>query len=224
MAPNSAGWDAWIFGAAPGASIQNAFGSSFVKQIVGAPASWTPADFNFDRDFESLEAKTAETFNATSPDLSRFAARGGKLILYHGWSDAAIPAQGTIDYRDSVVRHMGAKRAGEFVRLFMVPGMHHCAGGTGPSDFGQNAVPARSDSSTNSVMVALQEWVERGSAPEQLVARQQSRRRDWSAPIRSARPSRRGGPVARGELQLPRTLSSRSTSRPSPSRLCRRWR
>ncbi|MEP7315013.1 MAG: tannase/feruloyl esterase family alpha/beta hydrolase, partial [Pseudomonadota bacterium] len=165
VAPDSPGWDAWIFGATPGASIQNAFGGSFVKQIVGAPASWTPADFDFDRDFEPLEAKTAETFNATNPDLSRFAARGGKLILYHGWSDAAIPAQGTIEYRDSVVRQMGAKRTGEFVRLFMVPGMHHCAGGTGPSDFGQNSVPARADSATSSVMVALQEWVERGSAP-----------------------------------------------------------
>jgi len=173
-APGAAGWDAWIFGAAPGASIQNAFGSSFVKQIVGAPAAWTPSDFNFDRDFEALEAKTAETLNATNPDLSRFAARGGKLILYHGWSDAAIPAQGTIAYRDNVVRQMGARRAGEFVRLFVVPGMHHCGGGTGPSDFGQNAVPVQGDSSSSSVMLALQDWVEQRRAPEQLIARQQS--------------------------------------------------
>jgi len=174
-APGSAGWDTWIFGAAPGASIQNAFGSSFVKQIVGAPSTWMPSDFDFDRDFGPLEAKTAATFNATNPDLSRFAARGGKLILYYGWSDAAIPAQGTIAYRDNVVSRMGARRAGEFVRLFVVPGMHHCAGGTGPNDFGQNAVPVPGDSSTSSVMVALQDWVERGRAPEQLIARQQSR-------------------------------------------------
>jgi hypothetical protein len=174
VAPASPGWDAWIFGAAPGASIQNAFGSSFVKQVVGAPAAWAPADFDFDRDFGPLEAKTAATFNATNPDLSRFAARGGKLILWHGWSDAAIPAPGTIDYHDNVVRRMGAKRAGQFVRLFVVPGMHHCAGGTGPSDFGQNAAPAPADTAANNVMVALQEWVERGKAPEQLIARQQS--------------------------------------------------
>jgi feruloyl esterase len=173
-APGSAGWDAWIFGAAPGASIQNAFGSSFVKQIVGAPASWTPAEFDFDRDFGPLEARTAATFNATSPDLSRFAAHGGRLILWHGWSDAAIPAQGTIDYRDNVVRRMGEKQAGQFVRLFMVPGMHHCAGGTGPSDFGQNSVPAADDSAATSVLAALQEWVEEGHAPEQLIAKQQT--------------------------------------------------
>jgi hypothetical protein len=173
-APGSAGWDAWIFGATPGASIQNAFGSSFVKQIVGAPASWTPAAFDFNRDFAPLEAKTAATFNAVNPDLSRFASRGGKLILYHGWSDAAIPATGTIDYHDNVVRRMGSSRAGQVVRLFLVPGMHHCAGGSGPSDFGQNSVPSPADTAASSVMVALQEWVEQGTAPEQLVARQPS--------------------------------------------------
>jgi hypothetical protein len=173
-APGSAGWDAWIFGAAPGASIQNAFGSSFVRQIVGAPANWSPADFDFDRDYAPLEAKTAATFNATNPDLSRFAARGGKLILYHGWSDAAIPATGTIDYHDNVMRRMGAKRAEQFVRLFVVPGMHHCAGGAGPSDFGQEGAPSPADTAASNVIVALQEWVERGQAPHQLVARQQS--------------------------------------------------
>src|SRR5438132_2772972 len=58
-APGSPGWDAWIFGAAPAASIQNDFGANFVKHIVGTAANWTPTDFDFDRDFVSLEAKTA---------------------------------------------------------------------------------------------------------------------------------------------------------------------
>ena len=57
----------------------------------------------------------------------------------------------------------------------MVPGMHHCAGGTGPSDFGQNSVPAAGDSAAHNVVVALQEWVERSTVPEQLIARQESR-------------------------------------------------
>ena len=171
-APGSPGWDAWIFGAAPGASIQNAFGSNFVKYMVGAPAGWTPADFNFDRDFAPLEAKTAATFNATNPDLSRFAARGGKLILFHGWSDAAIPAPGTVDYRNKVVARMGEKQAGAFMRLFVVPGMHHCAGGTGPSDFGQSSVPAPGDGPATSLAAALEVWVEQGRAPEQVIARQ----------------------------------------------------
>jgi feruloyl esterase len=171
-APGSPGWDAWIFGAAPGASIQNAFASNFVKYMVGAPSGWTPADFDFERDFAPLEAKTAATLIATDPDLSRFATRGGKLILYHGWSDAAITAQGTIDYRDRVVRRMGATQASRFMRLFMVPGMHHCAGGTGPSDIDQGGVPASDDNASTSVAAALEAWVEQGRAPEQVIARQ----------------------------------------------------
>jgi hypothetical protein len=171
-APGSPGWDAWIFGAAPGASIQSAFGSNFVKYMVGASSSWTPADFDFDRDFAPLEAKAAATLNATDPDLSRFAAGGGKLILYHGWSDPAIPAQGTIEYRDNVVRRMGAKRVAGFVRLFMVPGMHHCGGGTGPSDFGQGGIAAPGEDPSTNLAAALEAWVEQGRAPDQVIAHQ----------------------------------------------------
>ena len=171
-APGSAGWDLWIFGAAPGSSIQNAFGSNFVKYVVGVPEDWTPADFNFDRDFESLEAKTSATFNATDPDLSRFAGRGGKLILFHGWSDAAIPALGTIAYHDQVVSRMGAGRAAAFMRLFMVPGMHHCGGGIGPSDLDQAGVPSPGRDASTSLPAALEAWVEQGRVPEQVVARQ----------------------------------------------------
>src|SRR3954471_24482969 len=74
--------------------------------------------------------------NATDPDLSAFRERGGKLILFHGWSDAAIPAVNTIDYYQSVVAKAGAKDAATFVRLYMVPGMQHCEGGPGPDVFG----------------------------------------------------------------------------------------
>jgi feruloyl esterase len=171
-APDSAGWDAWIFGATPGASIQNAFGSNFVKHVVGAPEPWTPADFDFDRDFEPLHAKSSATFNATDPDLSRFAARGGKLILWHGWSDAAIPALGTIEYHDQVVRHTGASTAASFLRLFLVPGMHHCAGGTGPSDFGQGGVSPTNKDPGSSLAAALEAWVEQDRAPEHVIARE----------------------------------------------------
>jgi feruloyl esterase len=171
-APGSPGWDAWIFGMASGASVQNAFGSNFYKYVVGAPDDWTPAAFDFGSDFARLRAKTAATFNATDPDLSRFAARGGKLILFHGWSDAAIPAQGTIAYRDAVVRRVGAAKAKSFMQLFMVPGMHHCGGGTGPSDFGQGGPAPENDDPATSLAAALQSWVEEGRRPEQIIARQ----------------------------------------------------
>ena len=173
-APGSAGWDLWIFGAAPGASIQHAFGSNFMKYVVGSSENWMPADFDFDRDFGALRAKTSAIFDATDSDLSRFAARGGKLILFHGWSDAAIPAQGTIAYRDQVTHVMGAARAASFMRLFMVPGMHHCAGGTGPSDFGQNGVPSANRDPSTSLAAALEAWVEQDRAPNEVIARQAS--------------------------------------------------
>jgi len=179
-APGSPGWDLWIFGAGPGASIQNAFGSNFVRYVYGAPDDWTPATFDFGRDFDLLEARTASTFNATDPDLSRFAARGGKLILFHGWSDAAIPAQGTLAYRDAVVEEMGADKAASFLRTFMVPGMHHCAGGAGPSDFGQGGPSPENDDPATSLTAALQAWVEEDRAPEQVIARQM--------PVPGARP------------------------------------
>ena len=80
--------------------------------------------------------KTAGALNSTDPDLKRFKARGGKLIIYHGWSDAAIPPQTAIDYYKSVVAKMGAKDSDTFVRLFMAPGVQHCGGGPGPNMFG----------------------------------------------------------------------------------------
>jgi feruloyl esterase len=171
-APGSPGWDLWIFGAASGASIQNAFVSNFARHILGAPDDWTPTAFDFDQDFERLEAQTAATFNATNPELSRFADRGGKLILYHGWSDAAIPAQGTIAYHDAVVHEMGADKAASFVRMFLAPGMHHCAGGAGPSEFGHEGPSPENGDPATSLTAALHAWVEDDRVPEQVVARQ----------------------------------------------------
>ena len=106
-----------------------------------------------------------------NPDLSRFEARGGKLIFFHGWSDPAIPAQGTIAYRDQVAARMGATRAQGFTRLFLAPGMGHCGGGPGPSDFDQNGVPSPGRDPSNSLAAALEAWVEQGRAPEQVIAR-----------------------------------------------------
>jgi hypothetical protein len=171
-APGSPGWDLWIFGGAPDTSIQYAFASNFMKYFVGAPENWTPADFDFDRDFDSLRANMSAVLDATNPNLSRFAAHGGKLILFQGWSDAAIPPQGTIAYHDQVTHAMGSARAASFMRLFMVPGMHHCGGGTGPSDFGQTGVSAANRDPATNLAAALEEWVERGRTPNQVIARQ----------------------------------------------------
>jgi feruloyl esterase len=113
---------------------------------------------------EKAEAKYAPILNATNPDLTAFRKRGGKLLQYHGWNDQLISAQNSIDYFESVVSFFakGQDRARaiadvqSFYRLFMAPGMTHCSGGTGPNTFDMQAV--------------LEQWVEKGVVPEQVVA------------------------------------------------------
>jgi feruloyl esterase len=112
--------------------------------------------------------KESLIFNATDPNMKAFKDRGGKLLLYHGWSDAAIPPVNTIHYYESVVEKMGRKQADEFVELFMVPGMQHCGGGPGASDFGAMS-PAAADTD-HSMIKAIEQWVEKGSAPAKIIA------------------------------------------------------
>jgi feruloyl esterase len=108
----------------------------------------------------------ARILNALDPDLKRFQSRGGKLILYHGWSDAAIPAPATVDYYQSVAAKMG--NTNPFLRLYLAPGVQHCAGGPGPDSFGQGTVPHGDPQ--HDLAAALERWVEQGVAPEQIVA------------------------------------------------------
>ena len=165
---DQAGWRPWITGPAPNQSLLFAFGTGFYRNMVFNDPAWDYKSFNIDSGARTTDARMAQILNATDPDLSRFKNRGGKLILYHGWSDAAIPPQNTIDYYESVVKKMGSQNASGFIRLFMVPGMQHCSGGAGPSSFGQLG-PARGDAA-HDISAALEQWVERGIAPEQIIA------------------------------------------------------
>lgn len=162
-ATGSGGWGAWITGLAPGKSLGYSFGTEFFSKMVYEDADWDFHTFTVDRDMALADRKLAGTLNSTDPDLKRFQDRGGKLIVYHGWSDAAIPPRNAIDYYLSVVRKMGQKNTDEFARLYMVPGMQHCGGGPGPSLFDTPA--------------ALERWVEQGSAPARIIARKDQRTR-----------------------------------------------
>lgn len=163
------GWPLWITGASPSShSLQYAFGTQFFSNMVFDNAQWDFHSFSVDRDPKIADDKMAQRLNATSADLSAFQKRGGKLIMYHGWSDAAIPPQSTIDYYQTVRSKMGAKDTASFVRLFMVPGMQHCGGGPGPSNFGAGGVPEAD--AQHDVAAALEQWVEKGVAPEQVIA------------------------------------------------------
>jgi len=158
------GWNAWI----TGQSAQFQFATNFYKYFVYGNPDWDFKTFTFEKDYKVADDKLGRILNAVDPDLKKFAARGGKLILYHGWSDAAIPPVATINYYQSVRAKMGEKQADAFTRLYMVPGMQHCGGGPGPSVFGQGGV-ANSDADRD-VAAALERWVEQGTAPGPIVA------------------------------------------------------
>ena len=162
------GWGPWITGTAPEKSSMFAFGTQFFKNMVYSNPDWDFRTFETGRDFKVANKRMAPILDATNPDLTRFQGRGGKLIMYHGWSDAAIPGQNTINYFRSVQKKMGAARTGGFVRLFMAPGVQHCAGGSGANVFGQAGPPQRD--ADHDIGAALERWVEQGVAPERIIA------------------------------------------------------
>lgn len=165
------GWPLWISGR--GAPTQRADGKMtfdsdaptgyrFVDGFFRYMA-FEKDDPNYDwRSFDVTQdlpkIKTiAGILSPTDANLKKFKQQGGKLLLYHGWADPAISAYGTIDYYEKVVAKVGGKqRADDFVRFFLAPGMHHCAGGPGPNSF--------------DALTALEQWVEQGVAPTRLVA------------------------------------------------------
>ncbi len=162
------GWGGWITGDAPGKGLLFAFGQGYFANMVYEKADWDYKTADLGAAVKAAADKTARVLDATDPNLEAFRDRGGKLILYHGWNDPAISAINTIDYYDSVVGAMGKDAVGSFVRLYMAPGVQHCAGGPGPSQFGQVVTPG-SDAG-HSLQKALEQWVETGSAPAAIVA------------------------------------------------------
>jgi len=93
--------------------------------IASAQSNHPMSKADVDRDMKAAKTKLGPILDATDPDLRPFLKRGGKLILYHGWCDAAIPAENTINYYRGVEKKAGAKAARSGVRLFMAPGVQH---------------------------------------------------------------------------------------------------
>lgn len=149
VAPGSElGWAGIVGGPQPFALATGLF-----RFIVHQDEQWDWRTFDFDRDAQLADQQYATVLNADNPDLRAFRARGGKLLLMHGWADALVPPQGTIDYYDRVVRASGGN---DFVRLFLEPGVDHCSGGVGPDQV--NAI------------AALERWRESGRPPDSLLA------------------------------------------------------
>jgi Tannase and feruloyl esterase len=144
-------WNPWIIGPK---SAQAQFGTDFFRWMVYKSPSWMPAGSDLGRDFSDAEQRMGGMLNSSDPDLRPFVRRGGRLLLYQGWADPAIPPRNIITYYDSLTKELGADA--DEVRLFMVPGMSHCYGGAGPNAF--------------DTLGPLDRWVQDGVAPARLIA------------------------------------------------------
>jgi feruloyl esterase len=149
------GWQVYVTGDAPGHASQFQYGGNFARFMVMENAGYDPLSFDYDTDLPKAVAKLSATIDATNPDLSGFAKHGGKLIQYHGWNDPGVAPESSTDYHDRVAARLG-HAPDDFYRLFMVPGMQHCVGGPGTDRF--------------DVLAALEAWVEKGTAPDRILA------------------------------------------------------
>ena len=142
-APN--GLVPWVTGSTPADhTLIGFFSQGYFSDFVYQQPNWSTATFNLDRDYAKARATTSQALDATDTNLKPFTDRGGKLILYHGWNDPAIAPLSTIAYYDAVSRTPSANA----VRLYLVPGMLHCAGGPGATSFGVSDDPDQPDTET----------------------------------------------------------------------------
>jgi feruloyl esterase len=138
---------------APGSPL-NPLYTDTPRYVGHQDANWDAMSFELDTDL-ALAMKNGGFIESTDPDLSKFKARGGKLLLYHGWADPGPAPQNTINYLSAVTTKLGGKQD-DWMRLFLMPGMGHCRGGVGPdqADF----------------LGAIERWRESGQAPAQITA------------------------------------------------------
>ena len=130
--------------------------TTFFRGPVFSDPTWNFRSFDYDRDVDRAMTYGSDALDVPPTGLDRFFAGKRKLLLSHGWADGLIPAHSTIDFYDALVKDVGARKARDGVRLFMAPGMAHCAGGSGPSSI--------------DMLGAIDRWVETGKAPQTLIA------------------------------------------------------
>src|SRR4051812_13936220 len=144
----------------------------YFGNLVFETRNWDFKSFDFDKDMATTDAKIGTIANANGTDFAAARARGVKVIMYHGWNDAVLQPAYTPQYFEKVAAaNGGLDKTQEFMRLFMAPGMQHCYAGPGANSFGgvgQQITPVRDPA--HDVQSALEAWVEKGVAPNQIVA------------------------------------------------------
>ncbi len=140
---------------------------------------WDARTFDFDQDMDKTDSEIGPIVNAVNPDLSAFAKHGGKLIMFHGWLDPVVNPYESILYFDRINgldQASGARKLlttpSTFSRLFMAPGVNHCRnpGSLGPDFFGKDAMPDGPPNPQKDIVAALDLWVEKGIAPNEITA------------------------------------------------------
>jgi feruloyl esterase len=149
---NELAWGAVIAGPEPNSLMLDHY-----RYVVFKNPAWEWKTFDVHRDISLAQKADDGTVDVGSPDVRRFLRRGGKLLLYHGWSDMLVPPRASVNKFEHIIETMSdPSKTSQSVRLFMVPGMGHCSGGEGPSEFDK--------------VGPLEQWVEQGRAPERIVA------------------------------------------------------
>jgi len=136
-----------------GEPLNPLFGDS-PRYIGRQDPNWDVMTFNLESDL-ALALKNGGFIEANDPDLTKFKARGGKLLLYHGWADPGPAPENTINYYEAVNKKLGGPQS-DWMRLFLMPGVGHCGGGVGPDQA--------------DYLGAIERWVESGVAPDQILA------------------------------------------------------
>ena len=169
MGDEAGAWGSWILGPGPGGSSGSGYIRNYFRYMVMNDPKLNLLTADVSTLLQQAIRTTAADLDAVNPDLAPFKAHGGKLIMYHGWNDPAISPLNSIAYYQSVQKTMSPQTTDAFMRLYMVPGMEHCAGGPGPAAFGQLGIPTTGGPKFG-VFDALVDWVEKGTPAGDVVA------------------------------------------------------